>query len=271
MMNRCIKRFHHQKEISLLVNGTLILLYLFYLIAQWRMQPKEEGIAVLGFHQVVSDQEKQNDPYNLWIDSERSFREKIAYLYAQGYETWSLEELYEWRMGRKTKPAKVVVLTFDDGYASSASLIADILREYHYCGSVFVIGSMIADANDEPSSQFLRKSDMQDQSVMRYYSHTFALHDKQGDEYVVDMLSYEELQRDFTAQRDVVDCNFVAYPYGHYNDNMLKLMAENDVWMAFGYHENRKMRRDEPIYRIPRFSINAATGMDSFRAMLQER
>ncbi len=251
----------------------LVLYGLFVFYEEAVSSDQSQGIAVLGFHHVVRDEEKEQFyPHHMWVDSERVFTEKIRYLYEQGYETWSLDDLYEWRMGRKELNGKVVVLTFDDGYYASSHLIAPILKQYGYCASTFVIGSMLEEAHtwDASRIQYLNAQDMEDQSVMRYYSHTYDLHNKQGNHYAIDV-DQAQLQADFDAQRLLVDCSYVAYPYGYYNEQMLANMKQNDVLLAFGYHENRKVHMDDDVYQIPRFAVHADTGMDSFRAMLDSK
>ncbi len=257
---------------GLVILGCLLIYALFLLVHMGDENRGEEGIAILGFHNVVRDEEKQTyDRYNMWVDSASAFEEKIRYLYEEGYVCWSLEELYEWWMGEREKPDKVVVLTFDDGYYASAALIAPILEKYGYCGSTFVIGSMLEEEHtwDGSQLQFLNKADMEDQRIMRYYSHTYRLHDKKNGQYAIDLADHAQLQADFDRQKGVSDCSYVAYPYGYYNDEMISVLKENHVKLAFGYHENRKATRYDDPYQLPRFSIHAYTGMDSFRAMLE--
>lgn len=265
------RRYKYDPSVSVIL-GCFFLYALFLFVHALPNSSKEEGIAILGFHHVVRDEEKQRYyPYNMWVDSEHAFEEKIRYLYEEGYECWSLEELYEWQRGQREINGKTVVLTFDDGYYASSALITPILAKYGYCASTFVIGSMLEETHtwDGSRLQFLSQADMADQTIMRYYSHTYQLHDKQNGEYAIDLADREQLQADLDRQKTVTDCAFIAYPYGHYNDLIMTVLKENHVKMAFGYHENRKATRSDEPYMIPRFSINAFTSMDSFRAMLE--
>lgn len=233
--------------------------------------PEADTIAILGFHNVVSDEEK--DLYyagNVWVDDVSSFSEKMDYLYEQGYETWTLDELYAWKQGKKEKEGNVIVLTFDDGYYASSHLIAPILERYGFQATTFVVGSFLAGPHvwDASYIQYMNAQDMEDQSIMSYYSHTYALHDKQDGTFLVDMKTKEELQKDLDLQKTVTSVDYLAYPYGHYNEKMIDVLQENGVKLAFGYNENIKASRMDNAYTLPRFAITSNTSMASFQAML---
>lgn len=248
-------------------------LYAIQIFYHSQAKPKDEDtIAILGFHNVVRDEEKeQYYKYNMWVDSESSFREKMQYLYDQGYQTWTLDELYEWKQGNISKPERVVVLTFDDGYYASSYLIAPILKEYDFQATTFVVGGMIEEEHtwDASRLQYLNTSDMLDQSTMHYASHTYALHGKLQDSFLIDMKSKEELQSDMLKQHEITNIDYIAYPYGYYNDRIIEVLNENNVKLAFGYNENRKATIQDHNYKLPRFAITSFTSMDSFRAMLE--
>lgn len=266
-LKNLVNKIKHCQIKEQLVFLLIIAVYLFCTIIYSGIRQENDKIAILGFHNVVSDKVKQEKyPYNMWVDSESAFREKIAYLYEQGYQTWTMKELYEWKCGKREKPQRVVVLTFDDGYEASKTLIAPILKEYGFCGTTFVIGSNTR--NPKKASLFLDYDDIKRQDHMKYYSHTYQLHYRKDHRYAIDISTKEQLQNDFKKQQEITDCSYVAYPYGHYNDMIVTVLKENGVKMAFGYHENRKASRYGDIYTIPRFSINAYTTLDTMKAML---
>lgn len=246
----------------------IVAVYLFGTFVQYCMKQECDKIAILGFHNVVSDEVKRTKyPYNMWIEGESAFREKITYLYEQGYQTWTMRELYEWKCGKREKPEKTVVLTFDDGYRASKDIIEPILKEYGYRGTTFVVGSFVG--KNKSGYDYLGLDDLNYQETMEYYSHTYQLHYQKDNHYAVDLSTRQELQADFQQQQQITDCSYVAYPYGHYNDTIISVLKENGVKMAFGYHENRKARQDDNFYTMPRFSVNAYTTMDTMKAMLE--
>lgn len=235
---------------------------------------ESESIAILGFHDIVGDDVKNSEArFSMWVSGESAFRKQLTYLKEQGYQTWSLEDLYAWYRGEKELTGKTVVLTFDDGYASCANRIEPILQEYGFQGTTFVIGSMVEEHKPaDPSLQrYVSREDLESAVNMRYYSHTYQLHDKSAGQFAVDRKNKAELQADFDLQQSIVDCSFVAYPYGYANSAIKEVLRENDVKLAFGYHENRKATRSDDRYQLPRFSVNAYTTMDMFKTMLESK
>lgn len=231
-----------------------------------------DQIAILGFHNVVNDDEKEEYyKTNMWVDSLSAFEEKMKYLYEQGYHTITLNELYEWKKGNLEIEEKSVVLTFDDGYYASSFLIPPILKKYGFTASTFVVGSALEKEHiwDASSLQYVNANDMMDQSVMKYYSHTYAMHGKTDGSFTLDVVSKQQMQEDIDKQRQIVDVSYFAYPYGHYNDTIIEVLKQNNVLLAFGYNENRKADREGDFYTIPRFAITAYTNMEVFKAMLE--
>lgn len=255
----------------------MVVMVIFALYLGWCIVDRHEesaSIAILGFHDIVSDEAKDNEArFQMWVAGERSFRAQMAYLKEQGYQTWSLDDLDAWYCGEKEISGKIVVLTFDDGYVSTATRITTILQEYGFQGATFVIGSVVEDQkpDDATLQRYVSKEDLANQTTMHYYSHTYHLHDYSQGQYAIDRKSKTELQEDFNIQQQIVDCSYVAYPYGHANAAMIDVLKENHVKLAFGYHENRKATRKDDRYQLPRFSVNAYTSMDSFRLMLESK
>lgn len=260
------------KSLVMKQKGLIILgLFLLYCGFCALSSQEEAGIAILGYHDIVSDEVKdQTARWNMWIAGERSFREQMTYLKEQGYQIWSLDDLYAWYNGDKELNGKAVVLTFDDGYLSSAKQIPAILREYGFQGATFVIGSLVSDhSSDLTTGRFVSQEEIKATVGMRYYSHSYQLHERIDYEYAIDQKTPAQLQADFDAQRKITDCSYFAYPYGHANASMKAILAANQVKLAFGYHENRKAKRSDDRYDLPRFSVNAYTSMDTFRTMLE--
>ena len=79
----------------------------------------KNGIAILGYHNIVSDEQKENEyKTDIYSMSLSKFEKQMAYLYEQGYHTLTLDELYDWYYNNKEIPKKSVVITFDDGRGS---------------------------------------------------------------------------------------------------------------------------------------------------------
>lgn len=232
-----------------------------------------DSIAIIGFHNIVSEKDKQlYHKNNMWVDSVDEFEKKMKFLYEQGYTSLSLDELYNWYKGEIEIPEKSIVITFDDGYYASSFLIPEILAKYDFVGTTFVVGSSLEMEHEWDGStiQFMNVDDMKDQSIMKYYSHTYGLHGKDQGEFLIEKSNENEIEQDFELQKAFVDNTYLAYPYGYYNDKIISVLPTKGVKLAFGYNENRKAKKTDNIYTIPRFAITSYTNMETFKAMLGE-
>jgi|GEM_PF-5024718 len=67
-----------------------------------------------------------------WTMNASAFRNQMEYLKTEGYDVIGLDDLSEWRRGRRILKKKSVVLTFDDADRSVYELAYPILKEYGY-------------------------------------------------------------------------------------------------------------------------------------------
>lgn len=257
-----------QTRTTLCIVLTLCLLYaaqLAYTNAQ-----TTSHLTILGFHHIAPDHEAEKYfPNSMWVSKLSTFEEEMNYLYEQGYQTLTLDEVYAWRMEGKKLPDKSVVLTFDDGFLSSIKYAQPILERYGFHGSVFAIGSLIAEhgAYDDAKRQHASLEDIKNSSL-DFYSHTYDLHHKDGG-FAVDQESKEALQADIEKSNTLVSSDYLAYPYGKYNAKIIEVLKQNRTKLAFGFNENRKASIEDDPYQLPRFCVNRYTTLAVFQAMLE--
>src|SRR5690348_5189885 len=93
------------------------------------------GLAVLMYHALEDGDHPcgAEDPgERLYTVAAACFRQQMEYLQREGYRTLLLHEL------GGALPEKGVVLTFDDGHASNATLALPILREFGFRAEFFI-------------------------------------------------------------------------------------------------------------------------------------
>ncbi len=76
------------------------------------------------------------------------FENQVAYLKKKGYAAITLRELYLYRGGEGTLPARPVLFTFDDGYLDNWVYAAPILKKYGMRGTIFVNPEFIDPAQE---------------------------------------------------------------------------------------------------------------------------
>lgn len=216
----------------------------------------QDGIAILGYHQIMDDEQKEMYfKNNIYVMKVSKFEEQMQYLYEHGYTTLTLQQLEDYYLGKIEVPSKSVVLTFDDGSLTFKEQVLPILEKYGFHATCFVIGSKLSQENDGRLDhyQYLRQEDLVFQDEAAYYSHSFDLHHKRNRVAYVNILSQEELREDILKSKIWVDTTYFAYPYGISNASMKEVLEAEGVHLAFGYNENRKMIKTNDRYALPRF------------------
>ena len=100
--------------------------------AETKMAVPEKGIPVLMYH-MIGDIE-DNDA----VLKESHLREQMKFLKDNGFHPLTLDQLYEYVMFNKPVPEKPVVITFDDGYADTYSIVTPLMKEYGFACTVFI-------------------------------------------------------------------------------------------------------------------------------------
>lgn len=212
----------------------------------------KDGICIVGYHGVVSDEEKKTKyADNRYFLSESQLRSHMQYLYEQHYKTLSMEDVYEYYQGKKEIGEKTIVLTFDDGYKNFNTVVRPILEEYGFKGTCFVIGKHLYDNNQST----LKAADIQNSETIHYYSHSYNLHRKAPgfDRKIIQDLSLEDIQKDF--ENNPIDSTFFAFPYGRSRDDIEPVLKSCHVKLAFSYNQLRHMTREDNPYYLPRYMI----------------
>lgn len=238
-------------------------------------KPRREiaaSIPVLGYHHLAEDAEKFSSwLFDPWTSSLSAFEKQMQYLFDNGYKTISLDDFYAWYKGEKQFDNKTVVLTFDDSYYSTVALAKPVLEKYGFQATVFVIGGSVPDVDtgyQAPSKQHIPLALLQSDETLQYYSHFYCLHRKIGNAYAVDAYTQDELCADIRQARQTASTDYMAYPYGKYNETVQAALKQEGVRLAFSYNQMHDACRTENPYALSRYSVNAYTPMFLFRWFL---
>lgn len=233
-----------------------------------------DGLPVLGYHGVVSDEDKEKYFADyIYCMSQSEFDKQMAYLAKHNYHTLTMDEINDYYQNRTKLPANSVALTFDDGLLNFNTVIKPILEKYNLQATCFVIGSKINKPNNNNpyKHQYLRKDDLVNDNYVEYYSHSYDLHHntKYPNTKLIETLSIEEITNDFNLNEKIVSNKYFAFPYGRTSDNANKVLKNKKVTLAFGYNQNRNMTYKDNQYLLPRYLIFANMPMVYFKWIVQ--
>lgn len=221
---------------------------------------KDQKVAVLGYHSFSKDKEA-----DMFIMPINEFEEQLKYLKKHHYKTLSLDEFYDYYKGKKKIPRKSVLITMDDGYQSNYDLAFPLLKKYGMKATVFYIGSNETGENKNYMNKETLDLIKKNYPNIEIASHSYELHYDKSIEKGIDYLT-----ADFDKMGDVVNTKYFAYPYGHYNEDIIKVLKTKKYKMAFGFgpgKEHRKASRSDNIYIIPR--LNITNGMPLWKFSLR--
>ena len=165
----------------------------------------KDGIAVLGYHGVVSDKEKkENYASNPYFMSVSQFEKQMKYLAENNYQCLSMKEVEGYYHGKKEISKKAVCLTFDDGYKNFNTVIKPIIKKYKLQATNFVIGYKTKTNN----LLYLQKEDLKNDQYVEYYSHSYNMHHIGHLPYKkkIETMTIDEIKKDFEK-------NNVLYQY----------------------------------------------------------
>jgi peptidoglycan/xylan/chitin deacetylase (PgdA/CDA1 family) len=227
-------------------------------------------IPVLMYHHLLKKKENTFTSNGIVLNVE-NFRQQMKYLYNNKYTTITLAELEQWLLGNIELPKKSVCLTFDDGYLSSYIYAYPILKKYDFRATQFLITSYVTDDSVEFNSQIQQTLSWKDidktRDVFEYPNHTHNLHKLQGDKGYLITKPLDVVKKDLIKNMELTHSPYFSYPYGHYNDNILKILHEIGIRMAFTVNKGT-VKKGDPLLELKRYGIYPVTSMDTFKSLV---
>ncbi|HVM32367.1 MAG TPA: polysaccharide deacetylase family protein [bacterium] len=242
----------------------------------------ESTFTVLCYHRFIIHPLKTTSPYLLPV---AEFRAQMQYLKDNGFTPITVDQLTAfWDQGTPLPP-KPVLLTFDDGFKSVYDKAFPVLKEFHYPGVLFLISSFLEtgdiwDAYRKSDAGRLAMDDAEIKEMQRaglvMESHTVS-HPNLGVEaekrspaefkaLVARELGYPI---DFFKSKFGSRPELLAYPYGVYNDEVLRQAAAL-YHLAFTVNEGPNDRTVDP-YKLRRDLILAGMPMTEFAGLFKDR
>ena len=244
-------------------------------LAAGAAETQSSSMPILMYHNLTQDPNKTS---SMTITDER-FRLDMEFLESFGYTPLFPSEVEEIGEGKRSLPARPVMITFDDGYLSNYTIAAPILQQTGMKATVALIASHIKDADDTDTSRHSLNWDevksMYDSGLFQFGSHTYDLHNpKYGGANAPDgingiMREKGESQSQYTERvgNDLAQSislieqhtgqttvNYFSYPYGAYDRWMQPILEKNGIKIST--LTNAGMARPTyGLYNLPRYGI----------------
>ncbi|MDX1416212.1 MAG: polysaccharide deacetylase family protein [Candidatus Promineifilaceae bacterium] len=217
-------------------------------------------VPILMYH-YISIPPRDADKYRKDLSvSPQDFREQIAYLKDNGFETIDLYDLSLAIANKKELPAKPVVITLDDGYRDNYENAFPILKEYGFEATFFVVSKFIDDNLENYMTWDMVKEMSEAGMRIEPHSKTHADLSAHEKEYIV----YEVLGSMETIAAHIGERpRFFCYPGGRYNETTLEVIEELDFWGAVTTASGEWHHFDDR-YERPRLRVRNTTTLSEF-------
>ena len=227
---------------------------------------KNQKIPVLCYHNIVTKEEMQNLPDNekKFAIEVKNFDKQMRLFKKMNYKTLTLDEFYNWKKSKLELPYKSILITFDDGELNVYKYAMPILKKYQLNACIFIIGNKTITNNDKYMDLKLIKQCEKEYQNIEFASHSYDLHTRGN----VESKNEEELKRDLEIYESTIKATeYFAYPYGHYNKEMIQALKEKSYKLAFAFGEPKKSLKQDYDFLIPR--INVSFNQNPWKLMLK--
>lgn len=191
------------------------------------------------------------------------FEAQMAYLKEQGYQSITLNQLYQAFYKGGSLPHKPVVITFDDGYVDNYTNAFPILKKYKYTATVFMVSSYIG------GKGFLSWPQLKELAASGWEieGHTIT-------HPYLSKVDEETLGHELKNSKEILEeglgkpVNFFAHPYGDYNGIVTQAIKDNGYLMAFTTKRGWANPKENAL-EVKRVYCYANMGQTEFARRLQ--
>jgi len=179
------------------------------------------------------------------------FAEQMKYLHDNKYNVVPLEKAVSYIKDRKRPPAKMLAITFDDGYENNYKYVYPVLKRYNIPATIFIITDMVG---TEGFLSWDEIKKMSDSGLVDIESHTRSHLWITG---LGDKLLKEELEGSKRILEKALgkDVNYLCYPMGGYDERVKSAAKQFGYKAAFATKPTRLFQNFD-VYEIKRVRIS---------------
>lgn len=247
-----------------LTASILALISVAALAAPRRTGPELPSATVLCYHIVEAPAAPR-----MHIDRE-TFRQHLRYLEMTGYNVIPLRHLYEYVTGKRASiPKNAVVITIDDGWRSTYTEAFPELQKRKFPFTVFIYPKIIGQTANALSWKQIKEMadagvDIQSHSLSHPYL-TKRKHRSKGDKDYAEWLARELGESRRILEKETGQkVQFLAYPYGDYDDTVAEASARAGYTAALTCDFGRVKKGSDPL-KMKRFVIDDRMDFAAFR------
>ncbi len=186
-------------------------------------------VPILMYH-YISIPPEDADKYRIDLSvAPEDFRQQMAYLAQNGYNTITFEDLSRAIADKQDLPEKPVIITIDDGYRDNYENAFPILQEFGLTATIF----LVTDPIDQGNPAYMNWGMVEEMAAagIQFGPHTKTHPDLRG-------LSREKLIWQILGSQETVAAHvgytplYFAYPSGRYDEDTIAILKDLNFWGA---------------------------------------
>jgi peptidoglycan/xylan/chitin deacetylase (PgdA/CDA1 family) len=165
--------------------------------------------------------------------SAAQFERQLDSIQRVGFETISLEQLFDGVDGKAPLPRKPIVLTFDDAYRNICEVAWPLMRERAMTGTLFVVADHVGGSNEWDQAKGMPRLELMDIAELKSLADAGWEIGSHGCRHLELAKADENQQRDeiFRSKSQLesllgITPEFYAYPHGSYTEPVKEMLRE---------------------------------------------
>lgn len=226
----------------------LLFIFVFMLTQLTRTiitNPSKTVIPALSYHNV----RERTGPSPAYFITPAAFEAQIGVLKIRGFQSVLPEEIYKFYKNGDSLPAKSILISFDDTRKEHYTTVAPILEKYGFKGTFFIMTVSIGKKNYMSYEDIKDLADRGHEIGLHTWDHQ-DLRNLPDDQWEI-QIDKPKLNLENAIDKPVLS---FAYPFGVWNQNVLRKLKERGISSAFQLSGKSDPR--EPLLTIRRIIVS---------------
>lgn len=243
---------------------TYILLIILILLITTIYFKFKNYIPILMYHRIATVPGDRNS-----LPKEK-FEQQLQYLANNNYTTISPKMLYDYYTHSTPLPKKPILLTFDDGYSDNYTEALPLLLKYNMSAVVFPIGNWIGKPNHWENFGKQETTTMTFEQLISWQKNKMDIQSHTLEHPFLTACSQKQLEIELSKSKDFLEkqlhktIDYLCYPYGVFNENVIAIAKKVNYKMAFAIFENVPLWNIN-LFALPRIPIPSHQKMWEFK------
>jgi peptidoglycan/xylan/chitin deacetylase (PgdA/CDA1 family) len=213
---------------------------------------KSAVVSILGYHDFKA---RGGSPM---IINGTKFAEQMKAIKESGIPVISLNDVLEWRKGKKNIPEESIVITMDDGWEGVYTFAYPVLKEYGFPFTIYLYKKYVNIGGRSLSWDQIREMMKHGCEVG---SHSVSHESLRGKKNRTDadqqlwLLGELKDSKEFLEKNLGITCTSFAYPFGIFDDSTTEL-AHQVGYETLITVNNQKVTWDSPLGKLGRYIIH---------------